>query len=385
MSAAPTTSSSTSSPTSSATFLSGIGTIVGLELRQRVRGVAAWVLLGIFVLLVGLVTLGVWFAFGSYTQDTAGGQIFSTVIYFVLLLGTLVTPALSGNAINGDRDAGTLATTQVTLVTTWQLILGKFLAAWVTALAFLVASVPFLFVAVLTGDVRADVVLVSLLVLSLELGMVAAVGVGLSGVINKPLFSIVTTYLVVAALSVGTLITFGLAGLATQTTVDQTITEIRWPDDGSDPGANVECDAPYTASIRVPRFDLYWGILAANPYVVLADASPSTFDERSNPVDLFTTIKVGSRLAQIPRAEEVLDYCADYKASFASGDQQGSDYGYGGGDPRYSTGEKIVENTVSSGFVGLTIHVLLGAGMLVWAWARTETPARRLTKGSRIA
>jgi zinc and cadmium transporter len=36
-------------------------------------------------------------------------------------------------------------------------------------------------------------------------------------------------------------------------------------------------------------------------------------------------------------------------------------------------------------FVGLTVHALLAAGALVWAWRHTEVPARRLPAGSRVA
>ena len=195
-------------------FFSGLRVVLALELRQRVRGVAWYVLIGIFVVLVGLVTAAVWFTTAGFDldNDEGGSAIFSAIIYFVLLLGTLVAPALSGNAINGDREAGTLATTQVTLITTWQLILGKFLAAWITALAFLVASLPFLIIALAVGGVGKGTIVVSIVILAIELGVIAAIGVGLSGIFSKPLFSIVVTYLVVAALTLGTLITFGLAG-----------------------------------------------------------------------------------------------------------------------------------------------------------------------------
>ena len=44
-----------------------------------------------------------------------------------------------------------------------------------------------------------------------------------------------------------------------------------------------------------------------------------------------------------------------------------------------------VEGTVPSWFVGLGIHLLLAAGALWWAIARTRTPARRLPRGTRIA
>ena len=101
-------------------------------------------------------------------------RVFSVVVFFVLLLGTLVSPALSGNAINGERDAGTLATTQVTLITTAQLVIGKWLAAWLTALAFLAASVPFLVFGIVLGQISAATIVISVLVLAVELGVIAA-------------------------------------------------------------------------------------------------------------------------------------------------------------------------------------------------------------------
>jgi ABC-2 type transport system permease protein len=348
------------------TYFSGLGVIISLELRQRVRGVAWYVLLGIFFVLVGLVTLGVWAVnslASSYGGSTNGGGMFSTIIYFVLLLGTLVAPALSGNAINGDRDSGTLATTQVTLVTTGQLIFGKFLAAWITALAFLAVSLPFLLWSVAVGGVRLDTILVSTLVLAVELGVVAAFGVGLSGLLNRPILSIVVTYLVVAALSIGTLIAFALLGLATQSPARTTY--ITSTDDGS---GTITCQAQAPENYGAPRFDYYWGILAANPYVVLADAAPSSFDKNGYPEDLFGSLKIGVRSAQLPpNLDQTYNDCV-------------SD-----GYPTGPTPKELFAETVPSWFVGLSIHIVLAAGALVGAWSRLRTPARFLSKGSRIA
>lgn len=350
-------------------FLGGTGVILGLELRQRVRGTAWYILLGIFVGLVAIVTVLLQIAltgFGSTAAGTAGGGIFSTIIYFVLLLGTLVAPALSGNAINGDRDAGTLATTQVTLVTTGQIIMGKFLAAWITALAFLVASVPFLIYSSFVGGLSAITIVVSVAVLAVELGVVAAIGVGLSGILTRPLFSIVVTYLVVAALSVGTLIAFGLGGLAVQSDVRSTNISAS---SFNDQGVPSECDVTQEYTSRAPRFDYFWGILVANPYVLLADAVPTEYGPEGYPEDLFGQLKAGVRSAQIPPdLTPVYDECEQYANGFPQ-----------------VTARETIESTVPGWFVGLGIHLVLASGALVWAWARTRTPAGRLAKGSRIA
>ncbi|MFF2277238.1 ABC transporter permease [Agromyces sp. NPDC058126] len=360
-------------------FFQGMWLIVALDLKQRVRGVAWYVLLGVFVLLVTLVTVLVVIATNAW--DSGGGAVFSTVVFFVLLLGTLVSPALSGNAINGERDAGTLATTQVTLVTTAQLVVGKWLAAWITALAFLAASVPFLVFGVVLGQVSASTIAVSLLVLAVEVGVIAAIGVGLSGVITRPLFSVVVTYLVVAALSIGTVIAFALGGAAMQSTVQQTYISVdyeRLDENGLPPdGEDVPCLPAETVEYQVPRFDHVWGFLAANPYVVVADASPGTFDDYGSPRDLFGWIAVGVRQAQhAPDLSPVYDECEQWREHGAYGSP---------GDEDYETPQEVYDRSVPSWFVGLSIHVLLGAGALAWAWRRTEVPARRLAKGSRIA
>ena len=357
-----------------------LGTLVLLELRQRIRSVAWLVLVIVVFVLVGIVTALLWAsldAFGGNVEQTAG--VYSTIIFFVLLVGTLVTPAVSGGAINGDRDAGTLATTQVTLATTGQIVLAKFLAAWTVALTFLAASLPAMLFTVLAGGVRLDTLAASLGVLVLELGVVAAVGVGLSGVIARPLFSVVTTYLVVAALSIGTLIAFTLGGLAFQTERTQTYIGIDFSVGGEfDPVTGlpeeIVCLEPETYSYPVPRFDLVWGILAANPYIVLADAAPTTFTSDGYPEDLFGQIALGVRSAQLPiEFDEVIDECG---AALA-------------GDPNsayeFETPQEVFDRTVPSWFVGLAIHLVLAIAALAAAVARTRTPAGRLPTGSRVA
>ena len=334
--------------------IGGAWLIATIELRQRVRGVAWYVLLGVFMFVILCATALLVLA--TNALHSGGGGVFSTIIFFVLLLATLVSPALSGNAINGERDAGTLATTQVTLVSTAQIVIGKWLAAWITALAFLVGALPFLVFAVALGQVSLGTIAVSTLVLAAELAVIAAFGVGLSGVLSRPLFSIVVTYLVIAALSVGTLITFGLLGAATQSDTTYTYKS----------QTETDCSAINVSHSRVPRFDHYWGILAANPYVILADAAPPSFSDRGQPQDLFTTIAVGVRQVQkAPPLETTYDDCAP--------------------PTHQQTPEEIYESAVPSWFVGLTIQLVLAAGALFWAWRCTDTPARRLATGMRVA
>ncbi len=352
-------------------WFTGLWTITSIELRQRVRGAAWYVLLGVFVLIVLIVTIFTTIA--TAAVETPGAVLYSLIVYFVLLLGTLVTPALSGNAINGDRENGTLATTQVTLVTTSQLVFGKLLAAWATALAFLVAALPFLIFALALGGASLDTAIVSILILALELGVVAAVGVGLSGLIRRPLFSVVVTYLVVAGLSIGTVIAFSLGGFVSQETVRVENEVVDWDASSTeiDPKTGYPVDAVCKTEVyeyQQPRFDRVWWILAANPYVLLADAVPTHFGAGGYPDDVFGSLKFTVRQAQIPPAED-LGYSECDIINYPAG----------------PTPEEIVDQTVPSWAVGLALHLLLAGGLLAGAITRTHAPSKRLSAGSRVA
>jgi ABC-2 type transport system permease protein len=352
-------------------FLTGAGVIFSLEMRQRLRGVAWYVLLGVFFGLLLLITvvmsIVVFVADDSTAGQNVGGPLYSLVIYFVLLLGVLVAPAMSGNAINGDRDAGTLATTQVTLITTWQLVFGKFLAAWATALGFLVVSLPFLIYAAIVGGPNGLTVLVSLAVLFAELGVVAAIGVGLSGLIARPLFSVVVTYLAVAVLTLGTLIAFVLGGLAVQTkTVEYSYDNVSQ--------TKQTCTGLETFTENVPRFDLDWAVLAPNPFVVISDAVPTSYDHYGNPDDLFGDFKFTARSAQeSPFGDNTpARACRD-------------DLGYTSDSDSGVNAQAVIDHTAPSWAIGLAIQLILAVAALIGAWAKTRTPARRLARGSRVA
>lgn len=334
-----------------------ITTIMRLELTQRLRSVGWYVLLSVYAVLLVVITVLSFMVFSFQEESTSG--VYSIVVNFVLLLVVLVSPTLSGNAINGDRDAATLAPIQVTAATTGDIMVGKLFAAVATGSAFLLVAVPFLVVGMLGGGVSPAMFFVSILVLFAEIVVVAAIGVGLSGLIARPLFSIATTYLAVAALVVGTLIAFGLGGGAIRT--DVTSYERPWNDASGEP----VCDDWVETTYQQPRFDLVWGILSANPFVVLADATPITF-EHGYPNDLFGQIKVGVRLAQKAPEGERWDAC-----------EQGNVDG--------TTSEELIEGTVPSWFVGLGLQVLIAGALFAGAWSRTRTPARALPPGTRIA
>jgi hypothetical protein len=178
-------------------------------------------------------------------------------------------------------------------------------------------------------------------------------------------------------LSIGTLIAFGLGGWATQKTVTVVNENIDWeanPDIEFDPQTGMpidaECTVVNTYSYGVPQFQNVWWVLAANPYVLLADAVPTTYDAWGAPEDAFGFIKLGSRMAQIE--PEVTTFYSECDPASWEGSQSPS-------------ARAVIESTVPSWAVGLALHVLLAGGLIVGAIARTHAPTRSLAAGNRIA
>ncbi len=273
------------------------------------RSVAWYVLLGVFFVLLLVVTVLAFASFGYHPDSGAG--VYSAVVFFVLLLAVLVSPTLSGNAINGDRDAATLAPVQVTLATTGEILIAKFLAAWITGLAFVavVGAVPARARRSPAGSRRAMVV-VSLVVLIVEIGVIAAIGVGPQRHPRQPLFSVAATYLVVAALVVGTLIAFGLGRRrrsAREVVEHRTARSSRSSEDGT-----AVCGEWQTSTYETPRFDTVWWVLAANPFVILADATPTTFDRGRLPARPVRAVQARDpqRAGRRPRPTSGYDDCA---------------------------------------------------------------------------
>lgn len=377
-------------------YLDGVFAVVGMEIRQRLRSRGWYIMLGIWFALIWLVaalTWSSWKAQSGYNFDPGFGRvspgplIFEIVLAFVLLFGLLVAPAFSANAISGDRSAGTLAIMQVTLLRPGQILWGKFLASWVAALAFLVVSVPFLIFGIAQGGLGVGYILIALLMLAIELGVVCALGVGISALANRPLFSIVVTYLAVAALTFGTLIAFGLGAMLSNGTVmanQSYYKDISYqlpegegmsgtyqegypdrpnPKDITDENDEYACYGPLVEA-QASRTERVAWMLSMNPFVVVADAIPYSAASARNQsfytTGMFESISQGARYAQA--GPDATYQCANGKVAASYLAPQ---------TPLWP--------------LGLGLQLLVAAGILALAWRALRTPAGKLPKGTRVA
>lgn len=244
--------------------MSGILTVARLEFRLRIRaGRWRWLVAAWFLVLL-LIT---WMVRSAASQEnltgssvrqerTLGAVMFGVVVLIVLALAMLVAPALAAQSINGDRERGTLATLQVTRLSASQIALGKLVASWGTAIAFLAVTLPLTLWCYVEGGLSLARVAGVYLVTALLLGVICAISLGLSALLARSTTSGVLAYLTVFTLSVGTVLAFGLVTASTQQTVTQ-----------------VSGDSTFETTIS--RTDRTWWLLAPNPFAVLADSAPA--------------------------------------------------------------------------------------------------------------
>ncbi|MFD7310931.1 ABC transporter permease [Promicromonospora sp. NPDC059942] len=351
----------------------GLRTVTVLELRQRVRSTRWKTALIVWFVVVGVITMLTTGAFaiisGESTDETFGGMVYSIVVGFVLFLGLLVAPTLSSGAINGDRNAGTLATLQVTLLTPAEIVLGKLAAAWIAALAFLVASIPFLVWALVGGGVSWLALLTTVLMLALVLGVVCAIGLGFSAVVSKTSGSAVLTYLTVGGITAVLPIMFGLLVPATTTTENVRVWGVEagytWEETTAP-----ECEWQ-TQEVDVWHSERTWWLLAPNPFVVVADAQPLGDPEALS--------EDGNVLA-------LLQYGVRYARTGDTGPQDWCSGVYMDGGPQAESPVEPVKVTDQLVWPwGLGFDLLLGAAGVIVAVNRLRVPTAQLPQGTRVA
>ncbi|GAB3536622.1 ABC transporter permease subunit [Arthrobacter tecti] len=360
-------------------YVAGIRTVFGLEMRQRLRGRAWYIMLLVWFVVIGLVFMLATLTISASTPNSSGPILFEMIVGFVLFFGLLVAPGLSANAINGDRAAGTLAILQVTLLTPGQILWGKWLASWVASLGFLVLSTPFIFWALALGGVNPVEAFVSLIMLAIELGLVCALGVGISALAGRPLFSIVATYMMVALLGLGTLIAFALSfSLVEEKNVQVTRS---YPDyssqsfgpDGVPDEDEVECITEEVTTSVWHSQRIAW-LLAANPFVLVADAVP--YDRGSDEPETGVygpTYRMPGVMESISQQVRVAQAGPDYNVTCEE-----SQF-FGG------SGRDIENEPFPIWPLGLALQGALAGGLLYLGRRKLVTPVRRLAQGTRIA
>ncbi|MEN9936844.1 MAG: hypothetical protein RLZZ387_3423 [Chloroflexota bacterium] len=163
------------------------------ELRSRMRGARAFVLLTIYLLILSGVTLLLYSGLsGNIGSDLNAGRQIGKALFLVVAAVALVevcviTPALTSGSIAGEKERQTFDLLVASLLSPWQIVWGKLASALAFALLLILAVVPVMSLAFLFGGVSAAEVLIALVGLLATAVFYASIGLFWSSVTRSSL------------------------------------------------------------------------------------------------------------------------------------------------------------------------------------------------------
>ncbi len=182
------------------------------ELRGRMRGARAFVVLTVYLLLLGAFTALIYVAVaesalavgGQVNMGEIGRTLFTGIIGIEMMLVAFIAPAFTAGAISGEREHQTYELLRTTLLAPSKLVLGKLLAALFYVLLLLLAAVPLQSIAFFFGGVAETEVILAFVILFVTALLFCTMGLYFSSRARRTMSASVVTYAVAA------FITFGL-------------------------------------------------------------------------------------------------------------------------------------------------------------------------------
>ena len=196
----------------------GIVAVGVKELRGRMRGRRAFVVLTVHLLLVGgfawmvetFAERSVTSGFGGSLSASAdiGRQLFTALMLLLTLIVLVLAPASTAGAISLEREKQTLDLLATTPISSLAIVLGKLLSALSWVFLLLLASIPVSALVFTFGGVAPDDLVRGYLVLVVSAIGFGSVGLFVSALVKRTQAATVINLVTVLALTAGTTVLF---------------------------------------------------------------------------------------------------------------------------------------------------------------------------------
>ena len=211
-------------------FSSGITAIIVKELRGRMRGRRAFVIVTLHVLLLaafawmfqrineesirGMISYG---GQATYASASVGRGIFIGLLLLQTLMVAVLAPAATAGAISSEREHQTLELLTVTPISSLAIVLGKLFSALAWVFVLVLASIPVTAIVFVFGGVAPDDVIRGYAVLFATVIGLGSVGIFFSALTRRTGASTGLTFVVMLALTIGSLFLFVFLGSTAET------------------------------------------------------------------------------------------------------------------------------------------------------------------------
>jgi ABC-2 type transport system permease protein len=210
---------------------SGISAIVVKELRGRMRGKRAFIVVTIHVLVLAVFawmfmrineeSISAQMGFGAgptYASAGIGRGIFLGLLLLQTLMIAVLAPAATAGAISSEREHQTLDLLAVTPISSLAIVLGKLLSGLAWVFVLILASIPVTALVFVFGGVAPDDVIRGYIVLFATVIGLGSVGLFFSTLTRRTGASTGLTFVATIALVVGTLFVYVFMSSTAETT-----------------------------------------------------------------------------------------------------------------------------------------------------------------------
>ncbi|NJD27644.1 MAG: hypothetical protein FIA92_05040, partial [Chloroflexi bacterium] len=197
---------------------SGVAAIVVKELRGRMRGRRAFLMITLHVLVLALFaamvqrlaeqSIGMMGMFGAqapFASASVGRAIFIGLLLVQTLMVAVLAPAATAGAISGEREHQTIDLLVVTPISSLAIVVGKLVSALAWLFVLILASVPVTALVFVFGGVAPDDVIRGYVVLVATAIGLGSVGLFFSAVTRRTGASTILTFAATLFIVVGSL------------------------------------------------------------------------------------------------------------------------------------------------------------------------------------
>ena len=183
------------------------------ELNLRMRERRGWILPSLYLIALGGVGALVYFMATSQPLSRPQGSdlgvmLFITAAYTQLVLLLLLAPVFSAGALTIEKEQRTMASLLTSLLTSFQIWWGKFVASLLFVMLLILLGIPILSLAFAFGGIGPWEVGMATLTTIITIGAVGAVGLYWSSVFRRSIHATAVSYATIITLTVVTFIIF---------------------------------------------------------------------------------------------------------------------------------------------------------------------------------
>ena len=177
-----------------------VNPVIMKELRGRMRGPRAAIIMTIYLAVLTLMTLLFYWMFSAMASVTSpqssqvGKYIFYVLVVFQMIMVSLLTPAFTAGSITTEREQRTLDLLMTTLLPARSVVFGKLGSALSYVVLLIIAIAPLESLAFMFGGVSPEEIILSQVVMLMAALLFASAGIFWSSLLKSSVASNVLTY-----------------------------------------------------------------------------------------------------------------------------------------------------------------------------------------------